>query len=71
MMNLKVGDKVKIVDKPSIWWNQYSQMDHWCNTIMTIRSIENFGELHMEEDQDENHGYGWTWDILDIKEIIK
>lgn len=70
-MNLKVGNKVKIVDKPMVWWNHIGLMDRWCNSIMTIKDINDYGEIHMEEDQDENYGYGWTWNKHDIEEVIK
>lgn len=70
-MNLKVGDKVKIVAKPKIWWNMDGLMNHWCNAIMTIKDVNDYGEIHMEEDKNENYARGWTWTDKDIKEVIK
>ena len=65
---LKVGDKVKIVDKRTgTGWNPSGEMDKWLGKIMTIR--DNLCEyVKMREDYDEGYD-GWCWSshMIDCK----
>ena len=52
---LKVGDKVKIVDKKTgEYWSRGGEMDRWLGKTMTIRAIVEPGIALMLED-------GWYW----------
>lgn len=52
---LKVGDKVKIVDKKTGgYWGFGGELDRWLGKTMTIRTIVNPGLAIMYED-------GWYW----------
>lgn len=52
---LKVGDKVKIVDKKTgEYWSRGGEMDRWLGKTMTIRAIVEPGIARMLED-------GWYW----------
>lgn len=60
---LKVGDKVKIVDKKTDgYWSVGGEMDRWLGKTMTIRTIVEPGVALMYED-------GWYWhpDMIDCK----
>ena len=65
---LKVGDKVKIVDKRTgTGWNTRGKMDKWLGKIMTIRN-NLCGYVKMREDYDESYD-GWCWSshMIDCK----
>ena len=65
---LKVGDKVKIVDKRTgTGWNLRGKMDKWLGKIMTIRN-NLYGYVKMREDYDESYD-GWCWSshMIDCK----
>lgn len=68
--DLRVGDKVRIVDHRNLWWNCSGEMDHWMGKTMTIRKISN-GNIDMKEDVNENNNIGWGWNVEDIAEVIK
>lgn len=58
---LKVGDKVKIVDKRTgDGWNPCGKMDKWLGKTMTIRDITLGSFVKMREDAHENND-GWWW----------
>lgn len=67
MSKYKVGDKVRIVDKYGGGCNQNmrGKMDKWLGKVMTIKAIRYdcgyISSYRMEEDQEENYGYGWAW----------
>lgn len=66
---LKVGDKVKIVDKRTgTGWNTCGKMDKWLGKIMTIRDTALCGLVKMCEDADENNdGWWWSSHMIDCK----
>ena len=67
---LKVGDKVKIVDKKTdAGWNTRGKMDKWLGKTMTIRDVALCGIVKMREDARENDGCGWYWSssMIDCK----
>lgn len=66
---LKVGDKVKIVDKKTgTGWNPHGKMDKWLGKIMTIRDVEPYGLVKMREDVAENNdGWWWSSHMIDCK----
>ena len=69
----KVGDKVRIIRKGSNW-NPSGKMDKWLGKIMTIKQIypatlTTLSIYKMEEDQDENNNYGWSW-MQDCFELV-
>lgn len=66
---LKVGDKVKIVDKRTgTGWNPRGKMDKWLGKIMTIRDVEPYGLVKMREDAAENNdGWWWSSHMIDCK----
>jgi len=62
-MKYKVGDKVRIVKKKTgdYWnWNHGGNMDHWLDSIMTVRKIEG-DHYRMKEDENEHFDNGWVW----------
>lgn len=69
---LKVGDKVKIVDKwVGVDQNHEGLMDKWLGKVMTIREILST-DLKMVEDKDENNFLeGWFWDRYMIEKKIE
>lgn len=61
MEQFKKGDKVKIIKK-SADWNSDGEMDKWLGKIMTIKKV--FSDCcDMEEDSEDNDGFGWDWDF--------
>lgn len=60
---LKVGDKVKIVDKKTgDYWSPGGEMYRWLGKIMTIRAIEGTGIVKMREDTGSSENpAGWWW----------
>lgn len=64
----KVGDKVKIVDHWNIRTceNKVGMMDKWLGKIMTI-SGQALGGYLMKEDNNENCGDGWLWNVYSIE----
>ena len=64
----EVGDRVLIKKKwESGHQNRDGEMDHWLGKIMTVRSHSSLERLRMDEDHEENDGFGWSWDIGDIE----
>lgn len=62
---LKVGDKVKIVDKPvGLYWNLVGGMDKWLGKTMTIRRFIGDVCVKMKEDSDDcKDAAGWCWHL--------
>ncbi len=67
--NLKVGDKVRIVNKKEgSSWNNRGLMDKWLGKIMTVR-MHNYSTIKMVEDQKEWDD-GWNWHAEMIAEKV-
>lgn len=62
---LKVGDKVKIINRRGRFWNSEGKMDKWINKIMTIQEILVGGVFRMKEDP------RWFFSNEDIAELVK
>ena len=73
MKDLRVGDRVKIVDG----WNAYTsensagKMDKWLGAVMTVKEIYD-GFCIMKEDQNDRTGFfhGWSWNKYCIDCIV-
>lgn len=76
MKDLRVGDRVKIVDE----WNELTyqnmsgKMDKWLGTVMTVKGIHD-GFCVMEEDQNDRPGcpgflHGWSWNKYCIDCVV-
>lgn len=64
----KIGDKVKVIDKPSKIENfaggSFVEMDDFAGEIFTIENIRNGNKVDVEENC-------WTWDIRAFKHIVE
>lgn len=68
-MEFKVGDKVRIKGNSSRkGWDIYGEMNRWIGKVMTINEFVGDSVL-MEEDQQENRGHGWLWNIEDLEKV--
>lgn len=68
-MEFKVGDKVRIKEDSSRkYWDPHGEMEHWIGKVMTIKALAEHYAL-MEEDQQENSGYGWYWSFEDLEKV--
>lgn len=77
-LKLKVGDKVKIVDKrpeTDAWPYFVNSMNKWLGKVMTIRRLDDFDPDYqyvcMVEDKDEDFGCGWYWGAHMIERKIE
>lgn len=68
-MELKVGDRVRIKNQRGAYWNSEGEMDKWMGQDVTIRSIDEYGSVKIEEDCKENCGTGWTWKHNDFEPV--
>ena len=65
-MSYKPGDKVVIINRRGITWNQNGEMDIWQGKVMTIDKIGftipgRYTSYKMVEDDGE-----WAWNNMDI-----
>lgn len=65
-MNYKAGDRVIIINKRGVTWNQDGEMDIWQGKVMTISKIRftvpgRYTRYKMVEDEGK-----WAWNNLDI-----
>lgn len=62
--SLKPGDKVKIAEPTYfLTLGLPEKQIKWFGKTMTVKSIINDIFVEMEEDQKENDGHGWRWDM--------